>query len=425
MSGALGGFLGFSVNNPRGQREFITSGTFIAPAGVYSVSAVAVGGGGGGGTTSADASTGGGGGGLGWKNNIPVVPGTSYTVTVGAAGVVAGAAGGQSLFINSATVAGNGGATGTAVTAATGGAGGTFVGDGGGNGGDGGGATTSDGTGTAEAGGGGGAGGYSGNGGKGAGNTASFVGSAGTGGAGGGGGSPDTGQAGGGGGVGLLGQGANGAGGTGAVQGGGGSGGAGGATSPIGALYGGGGAGSDSSTSGAGAAGAVRIIWGTGRAFPATNTGDLDPQGRTPILTYSFNTGVEGWTAGSGAVSATGGIMTFTQTANDPILNSPAVSFSGSTGRFINIYIRKASTTPFATWDGSVYYQTSGHGISESFTKKFAQPIWTGDYQTISLDMSVLNNGGSDWTNSTITQIRFDFSAIAGDSLFIDTIYIS
>jgi hypothetical protein len=32
---------------------------------------------------------------------------------------------------------------------------------------------------------------------------------------------------------------------------------------------------SASAYAGAGAAGAVRIIWGDGRAFPSTNTGDL------------------------------------------------------------------------------------------------------------------------------------------------------
>jgi hypothetical protein len=48
----------------------------------------------------------------------------------------------------------------------------------------------------------------------------------------------------------------------------------------VGGLYGGGGGGSDNSSgsasfSGDGAVGAVRIIWGDGRAFPSTNTGNL------------------------------------------------------------------------------------------------------------------------------------------------------
>ena len=95
---------------------------------------------------------GGGGGGLGWKNNIAVTPGTVYPVQMGmggdagygpSAGFNSGR-GGDSFFIDAATVCGKGGQGYT---------GGTFVGDGGGNGGNG-----------ASSQSGGGAGGYTGNG---------------------------------------------------------------------------------------------------------------------------------------------------------------------------------------------------------------------------------------------------------------------
>lgn len=293
-----GGFIGTTTSyslgssTAAGEVAYTTPGTYswTAPAGVTSVCVVCVGGGGGGGTSGADASSGGGGGGLGWKNNITVVPGTSYDVVVGSGGAVL-AAGGQSYFISAATVAGNGGSPGVNGTA-SGGAGGTYVGDGGGNGGQGGNSTTSDGTGTtsaSEAGAGGGAGGYSGNGGRGAGAQGSNrTGGSGSGGAGGGGGSPDSGAAGGGGGVGILGEGANGSGGTGSTRGGGGSGGTGGSTTPIGGAYGGGGAGADGTTSGAGAGGAVRIIWGDNRSFPSTNTGN----GQGSPITIPSNDGI-------------------------------------------------------------------------------------------------------------------------------------
>ena len=77
---------------PVGQAEYTTPGTYswTAPAGVTSVSVVCVGGGGGGiafsGSFNDYAMNGGGGGGLGWKNNISVIPGQSYTVVVGAGG---------------------------------------------------------------------------------------------------------------------------------------------------------------------------------------------------------------------------------------------------------------------------------------------------------------------------------------------------
>jgi len=259
--------------------------TFVPPAGVTSVSVVAVGGGGGGSLTWSGG--GGGGGGLGWRNSISVVPGQSYTVVVGAGGIAQGnatsaaAAGGTSYFISTATVAGYGGGQGGShSTSAGGGYGGGWVGDGGGRGGDGAynGAWNYAG---------GGAGGYTGNGGDAANSQSNGTAApAGGGGSAGGYYSSTYGQPGGGG-VGIFGQGASGAAtGNGYSGGNGGSGGGNGSPGEpysstsqsnliYGGTYGGGGGGSGTSFGGGpGGPGAVRIIWGGGRAFPATNTAD-------------------------------------------------------------------------------------------------------------------------------------------------------
>ena len=177
------------LNQYSGEQVFSTPGTYqwTCPPGVVSVSVLTIGGGGAGGT-AVYGGGGGGGGGVGFKNSITVVPGQKYTVVVGAAGagqlpydsrsgflgffgatVVPGGngtSGGDSYFINAATVKGAGGTAGSGSTTTanavySGGAGGAFVGDGGGRGGNGG-------LGTGGiSGGGGGAGGYSGPGGNG------------------------------------------------------------------------------------------------------------------------------------------------------------------------------------------------------------------------------------------------------------------
>jgi hypothetical protein len=230
-----------------GQQAYTTPGTYswVAPAGVTSVSAVAVGGGSRGG------------GGLGWRNNISVTPGSSYTVVVGAGAIRSGCttSAGSSTFSSACVVRGG---------ASPGNCGGTYTGAGGGNGGFSASSYAA------------GAGGYSGNGGS----TTTTCGRSlnGSGGAGGSGGAClicgyTIGH--GGGGVGILGQGANGL-----FPSGGGSGGANGSVSSCftagnGGAYGGGG-GSSIGTPGNGAGGAVRIIWpGTTRSFPSTNTGNL------------------------------------------------------------------------------------------------------------------------------------------------------
>tara|TARA_R110002072_G_scaffold1826_2_gene15460 strand:+ start:2802 stop:3767 length:966 start_codon:yes stop_codon:yes gene_type:complete len=275
-----------AANPPPGQQSYTSFGTYtwVAPAGYTKVSVVALGAGGAGGNLSAPTyATGGGGGGgeLRYKNNITVVPGSSYTVVVGRAYQNAaqanGTAGGASSF-NSSTVVANGGLGGnTWPNGGAGGAGGSGgTGDGGGNGGAGGACVAS-----GYGGGGGGAGGYSGAGGAGGSNSAGSAGSGG--GAGGGGGTQGSGygniRGGTGGGVSLSGEGSSGAGGpigdvnTSLTQGGyGGSGGTRGTATA--GYYGGGGQGGGSNSNPNG--GFVRIIWpGDTRYYPSTNTGDV------------------------------------------------------------------------------------------------------------------------------------------------------
>lgn len=232
-----------------GQAAYTTVGTFswVAPVGVTKISVVLVGSG-----QQGSGATPGGGGALGYKNNITVVPGDSYTLVVPAVST------GTSASIVIAATTYSAGST----TSSTGSSSRVNC-DGGGNGGNGGVSGCG--------GGGGGAGGYAGNGGNGA----TYSGSGGTAGGGGGGGGGTGNTQGGGGGVGLLGQGSNGS-----FGGGGGSGGtnSGGGTFPTSSNpgnFGGGGGSGGGSGEGFGK-GAVRIIWpGNLRSFPSTNTQDL------------------------------------------------------------------------------------------------------------------------------------------------------
>ena len=291
---------------PVGQTAFTTAGTFswTAPLGVTSVSVLAIGGGAGGLTGFVSNRGAGGGGGLGWKNNITVVPGQSYTVVVGQSGITDSSfpsAGGTSYFNTTSTVFGGGGQP---PSGQTGGGGGSWFGDGGGSGGKGG---DSDGESAnhLNGGGGGGAGGYNGNGGTGANGftTTTTAGLAGLGGGGGGGGSgigPGLEAAGRGGGTGVFGEGSNGSGGpaggyyirfvniqVGPAAGSGEN----GSTSTTGYGGGGGSGGSTGNTRGNGSTGAVRIIWGPNRRYPATSTLDQPTVAATPAPIFSTSNG--------------------------------------------------------------------------------------------------------------------------------------
>jgi len=251
-----------------GGQLFASAGTFswVAPAGVTSVSVVAVGGASsgagasdccGGGTTM-----GGGGGGLGYINNYAVTAGNSYAVVVGAGRSTPGLAG-TSHFVTAGTVRGAGSSSGT---------GGSFTP----NGGSGGNGAT--GNSNLLGGGGGGAGGYAGNGGAAGGSSGSD--GAGGGGAGARGAPVQSWGGGGGGGVGIYGQGSNGVANSGGGSGGTDGGDAGSGTSGrAGGSYGGGGGAysqgpGGGGSRGSGQGGAVRIVWpGSTRTFPSTNVG--------------------------------------------------------------------------------------------------------------------------------------------------------
>jgi hypothetical protein len=263
--------LAFAV--PPGQQAFTTPGTtsFVVPEGVNTICAVLIGAG----------ATGGGGGGAGgslrWINDLPVTPGETLTVFVGAGGGYGSTGpttikrGTDTLILASSNNTAGSWTVPEAANPSTAVGAGPFGGTvGGGNGGAGGGAP-------AQAGG-GGAGGYSGNGGAGGANGSG--GSAGSGGGGAGGNSNsanDNFVGGAGGGTGIFGEGPSGT----TSRAGGSSGGAGtdgGYRSPAqGGAYGGGGGGTNGYYNGysPGGNGAARIIWGTGRAFPSTNTQDM------------------------------------------------------------------------------------------------------------------------------------------------------
>lgn len=274
---------------PPQQTAYTIAGTytFVAPSGLNpaSVSVVAVGGGGGSNTYPNNGSrvggSGGGGGGLGYKNNISVTAGQSYTVVVGDGGRGATGYGASS----NANVIGNQNYAETGASSSFNGVIYATGGQGAGvssqyTGGVGGSQTNADGGGTGGQGGdnsnvqsywgfGGGAAGYSGNGGNGgrwqAGGAYTPGSSAGSGG-GAGGAAGWSQQCG----VGLLGEGASGA-----VS----QAGSGGTVGNIG--YSGGGAstpGTSIASAMKGAPGGVRVIYsfdGTTRAFPSTNTGNL------------------------------------------------------------------------------------------------------------------------------------------------------
>lgn len=291
-SAAQASFSEYYGASSRGEQTYTSAGTYTWTAPFSgSVCILCIGAGSDGGIrTSWDGGVGGGGGALSYINNYSVTSGTSYTIIVANRAQYGTNPGDSQFKVGSTVICGADSATSRPRGNANSGTG--TVKRHGGNGGGGG----TDGSG------GGGAAGYGGNGGNGEqlnwwGNVYTAA-TSGSGGGGGGGGAYGTygGGAqyggGGGGGVGIYGQGSNGAGGTGSGAPGGGAGSGGGAggngvsngAAGNGGAYGGGGGGQcdgygssvypiPTNLGGRAGNGAVRIIWGSGRSFPNTDTG--------------------------------------------------------------------------------------------------------------------------------------------------------
>lgn len=135
-----------------------------------------------------------------------------------------------------------------------------------------------------------------------------------------------------------------------------------------------------------------------------------------PIL-YQFTNTADSWTATGATLTIGANALTINSTGVDPIIRR-TVNFSGAKYPLVQINIFRTSG---ATWDGKVFYSTSGHGESASFYKQIPEPVWDGvNYQLITLDLQTLTLGGTDWTDNTITNVRLDFGAGSADDFLLD-----
>ncbi len=137
---------------------------------------------------------------------------------------------------------------------------------------------------------------------------------------------------------------------------------------------------------------------------------------------WNFSDGIdEGFTVTNATITTGTDVITLTATAADPQLRKGSLSLAGGTWRYLAVRMRQLVA---GTWDGKVYYTTSGHGESASFYAQATEPalLTAGGWVTVVWDMHNLAAGGNDWIDSTITGIRFDLASTSGASYEIDWI---
>jgi hypothetical protein len=136
-----------------------------------------------------------------------------------------------------------------------------------------------------------------------------------------------------------------------------------------------------------------------------------------PYYNYDFTSSIDGFTYSGCSATATGSILTVTSNSGDPIIATPTLSMSGRVNNIIRLKIRRLAGSGF---DGGIFYSTTSHGYSESY--KGLLPSIGTSWQVIEVDMASQYLGGPDWSNSTITQVRFDFGSTTSDIFEIDWI---
>ncbi|HAU74396.1 MAG TPA: hypothetical protein DCW88_02320 [Agrobacterium sp.] len=100
--------------------------------------------------------------------------------------------------------------------------------------------------------------------------------------------------------------------------------------------------------------------------------------------------------------------LVLTATGTDPQfafgLNAP-----GNRARYLAFRIKRTA----GSFENTVFYSTPSHNFSNSFRKLWTREV-SGEWTTVVLDMWDLTTGGTDWKNSTINNVRVDFTEAAG-----------
>jgi hypothetical protein len=157
----------------------------------------------------------------------------------------------------------------------------------------------------------------------------------------------------------------------------------------------------------------------------ATGAFELNGRPLKTVKLWTFDGSTEGFTAvGSKVVPAEGSGIAVT--IADPTLRSPkGLNVPG--GQYPLVLVRLTRTAASPAWDGALYYSTASHGEAITFLGKplsGANPA-VGETTTLVYDMSRQAIGGSDWSQSTIDQIRFDIEDRPGGGFLIRQIAIA
>ncbi|WP_313447252.1 DUF1983 domain-containing protein, partial [Brevundimonas sp.] len=137
----------------------------------------------------------------------------------------------------------------------------------------------------------------------------------------------------------------------------------------------------------------------------------LDP---APGANWQFENGIEGWAVTNATATVTNGVVRLTPTTSDPQFlssNGPlSLSIPGAQYTKVRVGLTRRGGGASA-WTGTLYYSTAAHGITSSYRASAPNPnLAVGQSGVVEWDMANLAVGGTDWVDSTIGRLRFNFA---------------
>ncbi|WWY17403.1 DUF1983 domain-containing protein [Pseudomonas juntendi] len=137
----------------------------------------------------------------------------------------------------------------------------------------------------------------------------------------------------------------------------------------------------------------------------------LDP---APGAYWQFDAGADGMVGVNANTAVSGGSLRLTPTSANPQLltSSGALTLSIPGAQYTKVRVGLTRRGGAATsWTGTLYYSTTTHGILSAYRASAANPnIAVGQSAVVEWDMANLAVGGTDWVESTIGRLRFDFA---------------
>lgn len=122
----------------------------------------------------------------------------------------------------------------------------------------------------------------------------------------------------------------------------------------------------------------------------------------TPRLAWDFSTGINGFRAGSTAVSWVNNELLGSISYFDGNIISPSFTLTGQASDYIEIVVKNNSGGP----SGQIYFSVNNAAYSESAVSLFTMSTYDSDYQTYRVPVGQ----NSAWVGKAITSLRFDLA---------------